>query len=137
MLLKSLYLLFLAAIAFASELQIGILTSIPEDKCKVKSKPGDLISVHYEGKLEDGTVFDSSYSRGQPISFQLGIGQVIQGWDQGLTRMCIGEKRKLTIPSHLAYGDRGVGPIPAKATLGMFYLNPDFHLQIQLLIIEY
>lgn len=105
---------------------IGILTSVSDDKCKVKSKPGDLISVHYEGKLEDGTVFDSSYSRGQPISFQLGIGQVIQGWDQGLTRMCIGEKRKLNIPSHLAYGDRGVGPIPAKATLGMFYFTSKF-----------
>lgn len=117
MLLKSIYLFFFLAIAFASELQIGVLTSVPKEKCNVKSKPGDFISVHYEGKLEDGTVFDSSYSRGQPITFQLGIGQVIQGWDQGLTRMCIGEKRKLTIPSHLAYGDRGIGPIPAKATL--------------------
>ncbi|CDK27005.1 unnamed protein product [Kuraishia capsulata CBS 1993] len=76
--------------------------------------------MHYEGRLDDGTVFDSSYTRGDPLQFTLGVGQVIQGWDQGLTNMCIGEKRKLTIPSHLAYGDRGVGPIPPKATLSKY-----------------
>lgn len=76
--------------------------------------------MHYEGTLEDGTVFDSSYSRDAPLQFQLGVGQVIKGWDEGLTRMCVGEKRKLTIPPELAYGNRGVGPIPPKATLSMY-----------------
>ncbi|KAK6455507.1 uncharacterized protein RJT20DRAFT_128762 [Scheffersomyces xylosifermentans] len=106
-----------AAVAADSGLQIGVIKAVPEEKCLAKTKAGDLISVHYEGTLEDGTVFDSSYKRDQPISFQLGAGQVIPGWDQGLTRMCIGEVRKLTIPSDLAYGDRGIGPIPPKATL--------------------
>lgn len=101
----------------ATGLQIGVLKEIPESECKVKSQAGDFISVHYTGSFDDGTVFDSSLNRGQPIVFQLGVGQVIKGWDQGLTRMCIGEKRKLTIPSDLAYGDSGVGPIPPKATL--------------------
>jgi FK506-binding protein 2 len=103
--------------ASTEELQIGILKAIPEEECTVKTKAGDFISVHYEGSLEDGTIFDASYSRGQPITFQLGVGQVIPGWDQGLTRMCIGEKRKLIIPPNLGYGNAGIGPIPPKATL--------------------
>lgn len=70
--------------------------------------------------MEDGTEFDSSYNRNQPIVFQLGTGKVISGWDQGLEGICIGEKRKLTIPSDLAYGDRGMGPIPPKATLSTY-----------------
>lgn len=98
----------------------GVLKSIPESECTVKSKAGDLILVHYEGTLEDGTVFDSSFKRNSPITFQLGTGRVIKGWDQGLLDMCIGEKRKLTIPSELAYGDSGIGPIPPKATLGKY-----------------
>lgn len=76
------------------------------------------MSVHYEGLLQDGSVFDSSFRRNQPISFRLGSGQVIEGWDKGLIDMCVGEKRKLTIPPELGYGDRGIGPIPPKATLG-------------------
>ncbi|XYA00553.1 Peptidyl-prolyl cis-trans isomerase fpr2 [Meyerozyma guilliermondii] len=114
---KALSLLILAQFAVAGGLQIGVLKSIPESECTVKSKAGDLISVHYEGTLEDGTVFDSSFKRNSPITFQLGTGRVIKGWDQGLLDMCIGEKRKLTIPSELAYGDSGIGPIPPKATL--------------------
>ncbi|ODV77985.1 peptidyl-prolyl cis-trans isomerase, partial [Suhomyces tanzawaensis NRRL Y-17324] len=82
-----------------------------------KVKKGDKVSVHYEGRLEDGTIFDSSYNRGSPLVFQVGVGQVIQGWDQGLEDMCIGEIRELIIPADLAYGDRGIGPIPPKATL--------------------
>ncbi|EAZ62883.2 FK506-binding protein 2 precursor (FKBP-21), partial [Scheffersomyces stipitis CBS 6054] len=82
-----------------------------------QTKAGDSISVHYKGTLDDGTVFDSSYDRGSPINFKLGVGQVIKGWDEGLTRMCIGEIRKLVIPSDLAYGERGIGPIPPRATL--------------------
>lgn len=99
------------------ELKIIVLKEIPEAECTVRSAPGDRVSVHYEGTLEDGTVFDSSYQRDTPIVFQLGTGQVIAGWDQGLTRMCVGEIRKLIIPPHLAYGDGGIGPIPPKSTL--------------------
>lgn len=81
------------------------------------TKAGQNISVHYTGTLTDGTKFDSSLDRGQPFNFVLGAGQVIKGWDEGLVGMKIGEKRKLTIPSNLAYGDNGTGPIPPKATL--------------------
>ncbi|KAG8387252.1 hypothetical protein BUALT_Bualt02G0002100 [Buddleja alternifolia] len=70
------------------------------------------------GKLTDGTVFDSSFERGDPIEFELGSGQVIKGWDQGILGMCLGEKRKLKIPSKLGYGDQGSPPtIPGGATL--------------------
>lgn len=100
-----------------------MIKSIPEKKCKVQTKAGDLISVHYKGTLDDGTVFDSSYDRGSPINFKLGVGQVIKGWDEGLTRMCIGEIRKLVIPSDLAYGERGIGPIPPRATLSKYRLK--------------
>ena len=76
------------------------------------------ISVHYEGKLTDGTVFDASRPRGQPFSFTLGKGQVIKGWDLGVEGMAIGEIRRLTIPSELGYGATGVGGvIPPNATL--------------------
>lgn len=86
--------------------------------CTTKSKNGDMLTMHYKGTLQDGTAFDSSYDRDQPFTFQLGVGQVIKGWDQGLKDMCVGEKRKLTIPPHLAYGDRGAGNvIPGGATL--------------------
>ena len=78
---------------------------------------GKLVEVNYTGWLTDGTQFDSSVGRG-PFAFKLGGGQVIQGWDQGVQGMKVGGKRKLTIPSDLAYGDRGFpGAIPPKATL--------------------
>ncbi len=76
------------------------------------------ISVHYEGKLTDGTVFDASRPRGQPFSFTLGKGQVIKGWDLGVEGMTVGEIRRLTIPPELGYGATGVGGvIPPNATL--------------------
>jgi FKBP-type peptidyl-prolyl cis-trans isomerase len=80
---------------------------------------GKTVSVHYSGHLTDGTKFDSSYDRGQPIDFHLGAGEVIKGWDQGIEGMKVGGKRKLTIPPELAYGARGTpgGPIPPNATL--------------------
>jgi peptidylprolyl isomerase len=76
------------------------------------------IKVHYIGKLEDGTIFDSSYDRSEPFGFQIGLRQVIEGWEQGLLGMKVGGKRTLLIPPQLAYGDRGAGDlIPPNATL--------------------
>ncbi|TGM33052.1 FKBP-type peptidyl-prolyl cis-trans isomerase [Leptospira levettii] len=78
---------------------------------------GTTVVVHYTGKLTNGKVFDSSVDRGEPFSFQLGQGQVIQGWERGIVGMKEGGKRKLTIPPKFGYGDRAVGPIPANSTL--------------------
>lgn len=98
-----------------------------EDKLKIETleegdgvqvESGANISVHYTGTLEDGTKFDSSLDRGTPFSFKLGVGQVIEGWDSGVLGMRVGEKRKLTIPPSLGYGDKGIpGAIPPNATL--------------------
>nr|XP_006129809.1 peptidyl-prolyl cis-trans isomerase FKBP2 isoform X2 [Pelodiscus sinensis]XP_014432342.1 peptidyl-prolyl cis-trans isomerase FKBP2 isoform X2 [Pelodiscus sinensis] len=98
------------------KLQIGVKKRV--ENCPIKSRKGDVLHMHYTGKLEDGTEFDSSIPRDQPFIFSLGTGQVIKGWDQGLLGMCEGEKRKLVIPSELGYGDRGAPPkIPGKATV--------------------
>lgn len=80
-------------------------------------KPGQKISVHYTGYLTNGTKFDSSVDRGKPFEFTLGVGQVIQGWDQGFATMKVGGKRKLTIPPEMGYGSRAIGPIPPNSTL--------------------
>lgn len=79
---------------------------------------GDTVTVHYTGWLTDGSKFDSSRDRNEPFSFVLGGNQVIRGWDEGVARMRIGDKAKLTLPSDFAYGDAGYpGAIPPKATL--------------------
>lgn len=82
----------------------------------VEARVGDTVSVNYTGKLQDGTVFDTSVGKA-PIKFILGAGKVIQGWDQGLPGMKVGGKRLLIIPSGLAYGAQGYGPIPPNAPL--------------------
>ena len=97
-----------------AELQIEELELGTGNACKA----GDNVSMHYTGWLTNGKKFDSSVDRGEPFDFTLGVGQVISGWDQGVEGMKIGSKRKLTIPSRLAYGQMGAGSIiPPDATL--------------------
>jgi FKBP-type peptidyl-prolyl cis-trans isomerase len=84
----------------------------------LKAEKGKTVSVHYKGQLADGTVFDSSYKRNQPLDFTLGIGQVISGWDEGIQLLEVGDKARLVIPSDLGYGSRGAGGvIPPNANL--------------------
>ncbi|MFC2130484.1 FKBP-type peptidyl-prolyl cis-trans isomerase [Bacteroidota bacterium] len=78
---------------------------------------GQIVVVHYTGTLDDGTVFESSVEKNQPIEFRLGAGNVIKGWDEGILGMKIGGKRKLIIPPELGYGARSAGPIPSNSTL--------------------
>ena len=83
-----------------------------------KAEKGRTVSVHYSGSLENGQVFDSSYKRKQPIDFPLGQGHVIEGWDEGIALLQVGDKARFVIPSHLGYGSRGAGGvIPPDATL--------------------
>ena len=103
--------------------QEGVITTESGLQYKVLSKgegttnpsPKSKVKVHYHGTLIDGTVFDSSVERGEPISF--GLNQVIKGWQEGLTYMVEGDKFRLFIPSTLAYGKKGTGPIPPASTL--------------------
>uniref|UniRef100_A0A915JXG9 peptidylprolyl isomerase n=1 Tax=Romanomermis culicivorax TaxID=13658 RepID=A0A915JXG9_ROMCU len=116
-----------------TKLQIGIKKRINDADCKIRSKNKDVLSVHYTGTLEDGTVFDSSRTRGDPFTFTLGQGQVIKGWDQGMLNMCEGEQRKLKIPSDLGYGKSGSPPkIPGKSFLDLSWpgkFENDVHVQ--------
>ncbi len=97
----------------SNELEI-IDLNLGEGKTCVK---GALITTQYTGWLEDGTVFDSSYDRGQPFQCVIGSRRVIQGWDKGLIGMKVGGKRKLLVPAHLAYGERQVAKIPPNSNL--------------------
>src|SRR5215212_6529488 len=84
----------------------------------IQAEAGKTVNVHYTGKFQDGKVFDSSISRGEPLQFTLGQGRVIKGWDEGIALMKVGGKAQLIIPPDLAYGESGAGGvIPPNATL--------------------
>lgn len=96
----------------------GLRYKIIENGNGSKAEKGQQVSVHYEGALLNGQVFDSSYQRNQPIDFKLGIGQVIPGWDEGISLLKVGDKARFVIPPDLAYGSTGAGGvIPPNATL--------------------
>ncbi|MFI0430114.1 peptidylprolyl isomerase [Mariniflexile sp. HMF6888] len=96
----------------------GLRYQIIQKGTGTKAEKGKHVSVHYKGQLADGTVFDSSYKRNQPIDFPVGVGQVISGWDEGIQLLNVGDKARFVIPSHLGYGSRGAGGvIPPDAIL--------------------
>lgn len=96
----------------------GLRYKLIQEGSGKKPSKGQQVSVHYEGSLPSGQVFDSSYKRKEPITFQLGVGQVIPGWDEGIALLKVGDKARFVIPSHLAYGSAGAGGvIPPNATL--------------------
>ena len=96
----------------------GLRYQIIQEGTGQQAAAGQTVSVHYKGQLLDGTVFDSSYKRQQPIDFVLGQGQVIPGWDEGVSLLKVGDKARFVIPSDLAYGSRGAGGvIPPDAAL--------------------
>ncbi|XP_074754187.1 peptidyl-prolyl cis-trans isomerase FKBP14 [Athene noctua] len=107
-----------AALIPAADVKVEVLQK--PFLCHRRTKWGDMMLVHYEGYLEkDGSMFHSTHkhNNGQPMWFTLGIREAIKGWDKGLKDMCVGEKRKLTIPPDLAYGKEGKGKIPPESTL--------------------
>ena len=96
----------------------GLRYQIIQEGAGANAEKGKTVSVHYKGQLADGTVFDSSYKRNEPIDFPLGMGQVISGWDEGIQLLKVGDKARFVIPSHLGYGSAGAGGvIPPDATL--------------------
>jgi FKBP-type peptidyl-prolyl cis-trans isomerase len=96
----------------------GLRYQILQKGTGAQATKGAMVSVHYKGQLTDGTVFDSSYKRKEPIEFALGMGQVIAGWDEGVSLLSVGDKARFVIPSNLGYGSRGAGgAIPPNANL--------------------
>ena len=96
----------------------GLRYQIIQNGNGTQAEKGKTVSVHYKGSLIDGTVFDSSYKRNSPIDFPLGMGHVIQGWDEGIALLKVGDKARFVIPSYLGYGAQGAGGvIPPNATL--------------------
>tara|TARA_B100000767_G_scaffold79167_1_gene75865 strand:+ start:4948 stop:5880 length:933 start_codon:yes stop_codon:yes gene_type:complete len=96
----------------------GLRYQILQKGTGTQATKGSTVSVHYKGQLTDGTVFDSSYKRKEPIEFALGMGQVIAGWDEGVSLLKVGDKARFVIPSNLGYGSRGAGgAIPPNANL--------------------
>ena len=93
------------------------IETISEGNGKDFPTPGELVTVHYIGTLEDGSKFDSSRDRGQPFKFPIGVGRVIKGWDAGVMKLSKGARAKLTIQPQWAYGARGSGPIPPDSVL--------------------
>lgn len=101
-----------------SKTESGLRYQIIQKGSGKQAEKGKKVSVHYQGALENGEVFDSSYKRKQPIDFQLGVGQVIEGWDEGIALLQVGDKARFVIPSYLGYGTSGAGGvIPPNATL--------------------
>ena len=101
-----------------SKTESGLRYQIIQKGNGKQAEKGKKVSVHYQGALENGQVFDSSYKRKQPIDFQLGVGQVIEGWDEGIALLQVGDKARFVIPSYLGYGSNGAGGvIPPDATL--------------------
>lgn len=90
---------------------------LKEGQAGTEPKKGDPVEMHYDGTLKDGTPFDSSYSRNQPLPLRIGTGQVIKCWDEVGVHLTIGAKVRVLCPSATAYGSRGVGPIPANSDL--------------------
>jgi FKBP-type peptidyl-prolyl cis-trans isomerase len=100
------------------ETDSGLRYKIIQEGNGKKASKGATVSVHYKGQLLDGTEFDSSYKRKQPIDFAIGVGQVIAGWDEGIQLLKVGDKARMVIPSNLAYGSKGAGGIiPPNAPL--------------------
>jgi len=116
--MKSLCALLLFCFVYGEDSGLRVEYLSKPDTCDVVARNGNMIKMHYVGTLEDGKKFDSSLDRNEPFQFQLGVGQVIKGWEEGVLGMCVGEKRKLIIPPALGYGDQGAGDIiPGGATL--------------------
>ncbi|XP_069111462.1 uncharacterized protein [Argopecten irradians] len=128
-LLKALILIVTLAVSIAEENSVNKKGKVPQveievivaptgSACTRRSKAKDVLKVHFDGFLEDGTKFESSREDGgEPILVQLGSKMALKGWDIGLIDMCVGEKRKLTIPPKFAYGSKGRGNVPGKATV--------------------
>jgi FKBP-type peptidyl-prolyl cis-trans isomerase len=109
---------FLSLIKGMNKTDSGLFYNITKKGSGISPSIGSQVSVHYEGKLTDGTIFDSSYKRNEPIKFAVGLGQVIKGWDEGIMLLNKGAIARFVIPSELAYGSRGAGNvIPPNSTL--------------------